>query len=746
MFKARPNQAEIISFQGGRMGVSAVPGSGKTHTLSRLAANLIAENRINDEQEVLIVTLVNSSVDNFSQRINKFIREFNLLPNFGYRVRTLHGLAHDIVKERPSLVQLEEHFEIADETETQEIIDQICTHWLKTNPSFVEQFKNNDISNHGSGMVKQGWERLVTDIAGSFIRQAKDMEYTVENLRNLVSRKKVTSPFLDLGLHAYSEYQRALSFRGAVDFEDLIRLAIKALKADPAFLERLSRRWPYILEDEAQDSSMLQEKILRLLADAGSAWVRVGDPNQAIYETFTTASPRFLKEFMQEEGVQGRSLPHSGRSTVSIIDLANHLIRWTNDSHPVNEIRDALTPPLIEPTPEGDPQPNPADQPEDIHLYLVKQEPAKEIQSIVSSLKKILATDKEKTIAVLVPRNDRGAEMVGALQAAGIEYLELLHTSNTTRKAARMLGKVLQFMADPTKPSALAELFTGYAEYATDKGKKDERIQQIGRILQKLDKMEDFIAPMPASNVLEKIREDLLDPFMGDMLDSFQEKVHFWQKASLLPIDQFILTIAMTVFTQAADLATAYKIANFLERNQKLHPEWNFNDFTSQLNAIAANRIRMSGFSDEDIGFDPDLYKGKVVVSTIHKAKGLEWDRVYLLSVNNYDFPSFEEKDEYIAERWFIRDDLNLQAESLAQLKALAEQGGDEKNNREGMATEQARLDYCAERLRLLFVGITRARKELILTWNTGRHGQCHPALAFQELANYWKEKHGTAG
>lgn len=746
MFKARPNQADIIRFQGGRMGVSAVPGSGKTHTLSRLAANLIAENRIDDDQEVLIVTLVNSSVENFSQRINKFIHEFNLLPNFGYRVRTLHGLAHDIIKERPSLVQLEEHFEIADEGETQEIIEQICNHWLKTNPSFVEQFKNGAISDHGSGKVKQGWERLVTDIASSFIRQAKDMEFTVEQLRNLISMKKVTSPYLELGLHAYSEYQRALAFRGAVDFEDLIRLAIKALRADPAFLERLSQRWPYILEDEAQDSSMLQEKILRLLADAGSAWVRVGDPNQAIYETFTTASPRFLKEFMQEAGVQGCSLPHSGRSTLSIIDLANHLIRWTNADHPVKEIRDALTPPLIEPTPEGDPQPNPADQPDDIHLYLVKQEPAEEIQSIVRSLKKNLSIEKEKTIAILVPRNERGAEMVSALQAAGIEYLELLHTSNTTRKAARMLGKVLQFMADPTKSSSLSEVFTQFAEFATEKGKKDERIQQIGKILQKLNRTEDFIAPMPTGNIMEKIQEGLQDPFFVDILDRFQEKIYFWQKASQLPIDQFILTIAMTVFTQAADLATAYKIANFLERNQKLHPEWNFNDFTNQLNAIAANRIRLAGFSDEDIGFDPDLYKGKVIVSTIHKAKGLEWDRVYLLSVNNYDFPSFEKNDEYIAERWFIRDDLNLQAESMAQLKALADNSSNKENDWEGKATQQARLDYCAERLRLLFVGITRARKELILTWNSGQRGQCHAALAFQELARYWKEKNGTAG
>jgi DNA helicase II / ATP-dependent DNA helicase PcrA len=303
----------------------------------------------------------------------------------------------------------------------------------------------------------------------------------------------------------------------------------------------------------------------------------------------------------------------------------------------------------------------------------------------------------------------------------------------------------VQYMADPTKSSALAELFNNYAEYTTEKGRKDERIQQVSSVLQKLDKIEDFIAPKPGGIFLEILLTNLKDPFLVDILTGFQEKVHFWQKASLLPIDQFILTIAMTLFTQAADLATAFKIANFLERNQKLHPEWNFNDFAGQLNSIAANRIRMAGFSDEDIGFDPELYKGKVIVSTIHKAKGLEWDRVYLLSVNNYDFPAFEEKDEYIAERWFIRDKLNLQAESLAQLKALANDIADEKNDREGNATQQARLDYCAERLRLLFVGVTRARKELILTWNTGQRGQCRPAVAFKELARYWEEKHGSA-
>jgi DNA helicase-2/ATP-dependent DNA helicase PcrA len=83
------------------MGVAAVPGSGKTWTLSRLAAAIVASGELADDQEVLVVTLVNSAVDNFYQRVSGFVEESGLLPHLNYRVRTLHGLAHDIVRERP---------------------------------------------------------------------------------------------------------------------------------------------------------------------------------------------------------------------------------------------------------------------------------------------------------------------------------------------------------------------------------------------------------------------------------------------------------------------------------------------------------------------------------------------------------------------------------------------------------------------------------------------------------------------
>ena len=111
-FVPRTAQAEILRYTHGKMGIAAVPGSGKTHTLSYLAATLIASDRVQEGQEVLVVTLVNSAVQNFSKRISSFIRQFHLLENIGYRVRTLHGLAHDIVRERPDLAGLENNFQI----------------------------------------------------------------------------------------------------------------------------------------------------------------------------------------------------------------------------------------------------------------------------------------------------------------------------------------------------------------------------------------------------------------------------------------------------------------------------------------------------------------------------------------------------------------------------------------------------------------------------------------------------------
>ena len=102
------------------------------------------------------------------------------------------------------------------------------------------------------------------------------------------------------------------------------------------------------------------------------------------------------------------------------------------------------------------------------------------------------------------------------------------------------------------------------------------------------------------------------------------------------------------------------------------------------------------------------------------------------------------EYDRYISEKWFIRSSLNLEAEALAQLDAVLSTD-DYAWYEEGQPTQKARLEYISERIRLLFVGITRARKELVVTWNTGRDGSQQPAIPLVALRTFWEERHASA-
>jgi DNA helicase-2/ATP-dependent DNA helicase PcrA len=221
MFTPRPNQQEILRYRSGKMGVSAVPGSGKTHTLSLLAANLVSSGVLDDDQEVLVVTLVNSAVENFQSRVGGFVEERKLLPNYGYRVRTLHGLAHDIVRERPALIGLEEGFQIVDERDAEGILEDAALAWLRSHPYALDQALD-----PGMDEGKRDWVRrdklpeLLRNLASAVMRHAKDLQITAAMLRQRLDGLPVPLPLAEIGWAIYADYQRALAYRGAVDFDD----------------------------------------------------------------------------------------------------------------------------------------------------------------------------------------------------------------------------------------------------------------------------------------------------------------------------------------------------------------------------------------------------------------------------------------------------------------------------------------------------------------------------------------------
>jgi ATP-dependent DNA helicase UvrD/PcrA len=759
-FIPRPSQEQILRYRGGHLGIAAVPGAGKTQILSALAAQIIASGALGSDQEVLIVTLVNSAVDNFEARIKRFFdNPFQAL--YRYRVRTLHGLAHDIVREKPGRVGLDERFAIIDEREADFIRREAIKAWLSAHAESLDDYLDPNLDEHKKDWVRRDqWPEVLSNLALAFIRSAKDRRLTPEKLRALLDRQPAELPLAELGLEIYFDYQRALTYRAAVDFDDLIRLALDILESDEEYLERVRYRFPFILEDEAQDSSQLQQDILSLLSGPGGNWVRVGDPNQAIFETFTTASPELLREFITQN--PSVDMPESGRSQQSIIDLANFLIDWVMNEHPIEDARSALAPPYIEPVPTGDPQPNPENDRSAIHFVTKRLTAEEETKAIVDSLSKWLPKNPDSTVAVLVPRNTRGVEVINALKAKNIEYVEFLSSTSNTRAAAGALSNLISYLAEPASAPKLAKAYQVWRRDWREVKERSVLIHDTSAWLRKVGNVEDYVNPNLAFARGETLRPLSLSPLTpvageeglgvreetviaeGEMdqvnaeLNDFRIHVRRWLESVTLPIDQLVLTLAQDVFTEAADLALAHKLALVLRKAADDHSEWRLPELTAELAVIAKNERRFIGFSADDSGFDPEQHKGKVVVTTMHKAKGLEWDRVYLMSVNNYDFPSNQVNDRFISEKWFLRNNLNLEAEALAQLNAATSSSEYDWYD-EGAATLAARIDYVKERLRLFYVGITRAKKELIVTWNTGRQGDATPSLALSVLMGWWE-------
>ncbi|MGC9332629.1 MAG: 3'-5' exonuclease, partial [Anaerolineae bacterium] len=355
--------------------------------------------------------------------------------------------------------------------------------------------------------------------------------------------------------------------------------------------------------------------------------------------------------------------------------------------------------------------------------------------------------DKRQSCAVLVPRNEHGAEVARLLRHREIPYIELLRSTSITRATAGALGNLLRTLADPTSAKRLSTVFQVWRRGETASDESRELTTRVTNRIRSCPAVEAYLWPRADHDWLEPLATEL-PPEEFDLLEAFRPIVKRWHRAAALPIDQLILTLAADLFQEPAELALAYKLALLLRDVARTHPSYRLAELVEELGVIARNERRFLGFDVEDTGFEPP--RGIVTVATMHKAKGLEWDRVYLMSVNNYNFPSGLAHDQYLSEPWYVRDRLNLEAEALAELEVLASpvSGQGQAHILPGVATRKARLQYVAERLRLLYVGITRARRELYVTWNTGRRREklqpAVPLLALQEYLHQTQVQEGS--
>ncbi|MDD4578029.1 MAG: ATP-dependent helicase [Anaerolineaceae bacterium] len=732
--RLRPSQQEIMNYRSGLMGISAVPGSGKTWTLSNLAVKLILTADLDPDQEILVVTFSNSAADNFSNRIGEQLRASGLIEGFGYRVRTLHGLATDIIHERPELVGLSNEFSIIDEAESNEILKDLVDQALENHYDFLTSLLSEDYDEKSlQNIIKNKYPDYLLKLAKNWIKTVKDKQITITQLDEWLSEPD-TNPLMSIILEIYRGYQAALNYRGAIDFDDMIRYALECLRLDGDLTRLLRHRWPYILEDESQDSSKSQQEILATLVGEDGNWVRVGDPNQAIYESFTTADPNLLKAFVAREEVRSVDLPVSGRSASAIINLANAMIDWVQTSHPNFAIRDALSEPFIQPTLPGDPQENPENRPDSIVILNRMMTSDQELVFLGREVKAWLQDNPDSTVAILTFLNERAADISGYLKKQQIEVSDvLMRISETTRFSAGAIALILKSLFDPLHSVHLARCFEVFYRHYQDDPDLWLVVKSTSQLIKQLENTEDYLYPLDNDWFEELETEDLYQNSL-EMLAAFRQAIHRWHAARILPLDQLVLVIAQDLVLDNAELAVVHKISGFIKTLLENNPHWSEMQVLDELASISKNSRGFATFSNMGANFDPNNFRGKVIVATAHKSKGLEWDKVFLTSANNYDYPGGEPNESYFSEKRFIADRRNLEAELFYDLEAMQIEhaGGlmlrsyDKQNSRD---------DVARERLRLFYVGITRAKKSLTISWNTGTFNNQRASLPFQYLS-----------
>ena len=413
----RPPQAEILKYAGGRMAISAVPGSGKTFILSLLAAHLIARDYVDVErnQQILIVTYLNSSVETFRNRIRARLNDLDL-PLIGFDVRTLHSLALDIVKTSMGEFGGEmEELIVADEAQSNAYLSAAVDSWVMANRDYWLQFVADD---NPSTLVR--WRDITEKAAKSLISIAKNQRFEPNTILSQLDKIYNNSaqeldlsqesvfgqPFLWMMTGIYHRYQESLTRVGALDFNDIIWQASNILETLPDAAQSYRQRWPIVLEDEAQDSVPLQELLLSSLTGPAGNWVRAGDPNQAITSSFTAAHPSYFSEFLARTDVVSRPLPHSGRSARKIYQAANTILHWTISNHPVEEVRySTFFKQDILPVPPGDSQPNPPDEEAKIEIQVFSHLEEEELPAIASQAHRYSQNNPLHTVAILVPTN-----------------------------------------------------------------------------------------------------------------------------------------------------------------------------------------------------------------------------------------------------------------------------------------------------------------------------------------------------
>lgn len=585
-------------------------GSGKTRVLTHRIAYLIEEKGVNP-WNIMAITFTNKAAGEMKERVEKLVGA----GSDSVWVTTFHSTCLKILKRYSDRIGFDTSFTIYDADDQKSIMKEVCKRLQIDTKLLKERAVLSAISSAKDELISP--EEYALSIMGDY------------------RKEKIAA--------AYREYQETLRRNNAMDFDDLIMKAVELFKTDGEVLASYQRRFQYIMVDEYQDTNTAQFELVRLLAGAHHNLCVVGDDDQSIYK-FRGANIRnildFEKVYPEAEVIR---LEQNYRSTQNVLDAANAVIRnnkgrksktlWT-DKGSGNRIH--------------------------FRQFDTAYEEAEFIADDVAGKKRSGEADYGDC-AVLYRTNAQARLLEERFVIEGIPY--------------NVVGGV-NFYARREIKDLLAYLKT------IDNGKDDLAVKRIVNVPKRgigittIVKIQDY-ADMREISFYDALREAdeiteisrgtaaKIRPFVN-MIQAFRSKLEFYSLKDL--IEDVIETTGYVKELEASD-----------EEDAEGRIE-NIDELISKIVAFEEMRDRPTlGELLDEIALVADIDNldegsSKVLLMTLHSAKGLEFPHVYMAGMEDGIFPSY---------MTIVSDD----------------------------------PDEIEEERRLAYVGITRAREDLTLCY-----------------------------
>jgi DNA helicase-2/ATP-dependent DNA helicase PcrA len=661
-------QRRAVTHDAGPLLIIAGAGTGKTTVITRRIAWLIAQRKARPE-EILALTFTDKAAAEMEERVDT-------LAPYGYadvEIATFHAFGDRLLREHALEVGLQPDFRILNRAE--QIIffrDRLFefplvryrplgdpTRHIRAIITLISRCKDEDIA-------PEEYQAYVERLQAQAAKAPGDAE--------LCDR---AAQHLELA-QTYAKYQTLMAVAGVVDFGDQIVHALRLLRSRPYVLQNYQRRFKYILVDEFQDTNWAQFEIVKLLAARRANVAVVGDDNQAIYRwrgAAVTNFRSFLTDFPQTRVVV---LTENYRSHQRILDAAYRLIVNNPDRLEENEEgrRYGITKKLAAVRRLDGPEP------QALHYETATQEADAVAQMIRERVEQ--GAWKYDDVAILVRSNNDADQFLRSLNLRGVPWTFSGNAGLYGRPEIRLLIAFLRSVAHPDDSVSV--------HYLASSDIYQVPIVDLTRCATYADRRHRWLFDVLRSvETLPETRDEVGDEGRAAIRRLVADLTRYMELAREMPtgelLYQFLIDSGwlarMSKAATARDEAEVQNISKFFRRVQDASKALrydNVREFVNHLDALI------------DAGEDPavaeaDVETPAVRVLTVHKAKGLEFPVVFLVTLAQDKFPLRRRKDALELPVELIKETLPPSADFHQQ-----------------------------EERRLFYVGMTRAERELYLT------------------------------